>query len=59
MGAEVDPAVSFECRGAPSQTRLDFNACGAATSPWDGEISRSYRGEITGAGVKEITELPL
>lgn len=32
MGAEVDPAVSFGCCGAPSETGLDFSACGNATS---------------------------
>ncbi len=60
MGAKVDPAVSSGCCGAPSQTRLDFSACGNATSPpRDGEIIRSHSGEITGAGAEEITELPL
>lgn len=58
VGAKVDPAVSSECRGAPSQTRLDFSGRGKAAARWDGEIC-SYRGEITGAAVKEITELPL
>lgn len=32
MGAEVDPAVSSGCCGAPSQTRPDLNVSGNATS---------------------------
>lgn len=32
MGAEVDPAVSFGCCGARSQTRADLNVSGNATS---------------------------
>lgn len=60
MGAKVDPAMSFGCCSAPSPTRLDFSACGNASSPLrDGEIIRSHGGEITGAGAEEITELPL
>lgn len=53
MGAEVDPAVSFGCCGAPSQTRADLNVgwkcylslCGTV------KLFAAIWGEITGAAV--------
>lgn len=70
MGAKVDPVVSFGCYGAPSQTRLDLNPFSFSFFFWGGDATslplcgtvKSFAaagGEITGAGVKEITELPL
>lgn len=57
MGAKVDPTVSFGCRGASSQTRLDLSACGKSYLWYSGRRngSQRQRGE---AGVKGITDLP-
>lgn len=60
MGAKVDPTVSSGCCSAPSQTRLIsmlLETLPLSLGRWNN--LQLHRGEITGTGVKETTELPL